>query len=306
MKQSKKTSDTSIRVLETLKVLSKEKMRIQDIINHFEKIDPENRIYTNEVILKYLNTLKVFGFRIIKEKDQYVLLNMFNQFSMTENDLSALMLIEKSSKQFPEEKIKQELTAFVADIERRLSDSTKINMHKIKKLQSNNLNFEYTQHIDKIKEYEKYCIDGQRLKISYRDKAKNPSTIIADPIEIKYVENNIFLSIYSPTSAQIQNLNFNLISKVEQLPLKSNASGICSCATFALKGRLAKAYKLHESERLLEKFSDEHIVILNQKEDRTSLLKRLMKYGDLCEVISPKSLREEMQDLIKMTLKQYI
>ncbi len=95
MKTAKKTGDASVRVLDTLKFLSKNSASIQDIIKYFEKIDQNNRTYTNEVILKYINTLKVFGFRFAKEKDKYVLLNTPEQFEFNEKDLNSIYLIEK-------------------------------------------------------------------------------------------------------------------------------------------------------------------------------------------------------------------
>ena len=119
MKTSKKTSDTSVRVLETLKILSKDSASIQDIINYFEKFDPNNRVYTNEVILKYINTLKVFGFRFVKKKDKYILLNTPHQFDFNEDNLKAISLIEKFSEFLPEENIKKEIDEFLQELEKR-------------------------------------------------------------------------------------------------------------------------------------------------------------------------------------------
>ena len=51
--------------------------------------------------------------------------------------------------------------------------------------------------------------------------------------------------------------------------------------------------------------SDGSTIIINRKEDRVLLLKRLMRYGGNCEVISPKSFKEEMKQLIELTLSNY-
>ena len=123
---SKKTSDTSIRVLETLKILSRNSASVQDIISYFEIFDPNNRIYTNEVILKYINTLKVFGFRFVKEKDKYVLLNAPNQLSFDEQDLKAIFLLEKCANIFPEERIRTEVDNFLKDLEKKFNDNTRL------------------------------------------------------------------------------------------------------------------------------------------------------------------------------------
>lgn len=305
MKKPKKTGDACIRVLETLKFLYKNSASVQDIINHFEKIDPNNRSYTSEVIGKYINTLRVFGFRFVKEKDKYILLNSPNQFDFTRVDLKALYLLENSAAKMPEEKLKEEISSFLQDLEKSFSDNTKILAHSITKPDFINFKFDYSKYSNQIHEYEKYCLDGQRIKVIYRNKYGAETSAMVEPNEIKYIENDVFLSVYNPVSAQIQDINFNAIIKIEQLPLKSNPKNMFSSVTFELKDNLAKVYKLRESEKLLQMSSDGSLVILNQQEDQTLLLKRLMRYGENCEVISPKTLREEMKQLVKATLSNY-
>lgn len=305
MKMPKKIGETSIRVLETLKFLYKNNASIQDIIHYFEKVTPQNKSYTNEVILKYINTLKVFGFRFIKEKDKYVLLNYPNQFDLDKNNLNAICLLENFSKQLPEERVKIEINNFLRDLEKRYSDNTKLLSHSIAKPDFINFEFNYNKYENKIKEYEKYCLDGLRLKITFKNRHKTEISAMVEPNEIKYLDNEVYLSVYNPLSAQIQDINLNSIIKIEQLPLKSNPINMLSSVTFELKDRLAKNYKLHENEKLLQIKPDGNIIILNQKEDRTILLKRLMRYGENCELISPKSLREEMKQMIKAILKNY-
>jgi predicted DNA-binding transcriptional regulator YafY len=305
MKESKKISDTSVRVLNTLKIFSKNAASIQDIINYFENSNSEKKLYTNEVILKYINTLKVFGFKFIKNKDKYVLLNSPYKFDLDENDLKAISLIENFSKLLPEENFRKYINKFLQNLEKRFSDNTKLIAQRVKNPISLNLNINYEKYADQIKQYEKYCIDCQKLKIIYNASKNKQNSIIVEPHEIKYIENEIFLNVYNPILAQIQNINFNSIIKIEQLPIKTNFTKLLSSVTFKLKDRLAKGYKLHESERLLQIEKDESIIILNQAEDRTLLLKRLMRYGEYCEVLSPKILREEMKEIINSAIKNY-
>lgn len=305
MRKSKKTGDACIRVLETLKFLYKNNASVQDIINHFEKIDPNNRIYTNEVILKYINTLKVFGFRFIKQKDKYVLLNSPDQLNFNKDDLKALYLLENSAKLLPEEKLKEEINSFLQKIEKRFDDNTRLLSHSITKPDFINFKFDYGKYQAQIKEYEKYCLDGQKIKVIYKNKNEIQTALMVEPNEIKYLENGVFLSVYNPVSAQIQDINFNSIIKVEQLPLKANTKNMLASVTYKLKDTLAKAYKLREGEKLLQINPDGTVIILNQQEDQNLLLKRLMRYGENCEVISPKNLREEMKQLIKATLSNY-
>lgn len=301
-----KNSATSIRVLETLKILAQGNASIQDIIRYFEKTDPNNRIYTNEVILKYLNTLKVFGFRIKKEKDKYVLLNSPYPFDFEENDLRAINLIEKINEILPEEKLKDEVCKFIQDLEKRFSDNTRILAHKLEKPNGVSFKFNYDKYNGKIKEYEKYCLDNQKLKIIYKKPNYPEISVILEPLELKYIGSEVYFSLYNPTSAQIIDLEFNSIIDLKQLPLKSNPTNLLSSVTFKLMDGLASNYKLHDEERLIQKNPDGSIIILSQKEDRERLLRRLMRYGDLCEIISPQAVRKDMQNLIKSTLKNYL
>lgn len=305
MKKYKKISDTSIRVLETLKFLYEKSASIQDIIRHFEKIDSKNRIYTNEVILKYINTLKVFGFRFAKEKDKYVLLNSPNQMSFDDKDLRAIYLVGKFSEILPEDRIKENINKFLQDIEKRFSENTKTLAGSLKRPDLTSFPFDYSKYTDCIKIYEKYCIDGQRLKLKYKNINGIKMTIMVEPIDIKYLEQKVYFSVYNPVSAQVQDIEINSIISTEQLPIKMNSTTICSSVTFRLKDRLAKAYKLHEGEELFRLEQNGDIIILNKREDRALLLRRLMRYGENCELISPNNLKESMKQLIKNTLSFY-
>lgn len=305
MNKPKKTSDTSIRVLETLKVFSKSKASIQDVLRHFEKVDPHNKIYTNEVILKYINTLKVFGFRFVKEKDKYILLNSPTRFNFDKNDLSAIYTLEKCSQQFHEEKLQNEIEKFLQDLEKCFSEDTKLLFQEVSKSELDANIFDYSIYVDKIKEYEQYCIDQQRLKITYKNRDNSEISEVVEPNEIKYFDNNIYLSVYEPISAQVRDIDFNFIIKIIQMPQKSNSSCLYTSVTFQIKDRLANAYKLHENEKLLQMKPDGSHVILNQKEDRVLLLKRLMRYGENCEILSPQALKNEMKELIKSMLANY-
>lgn len=305
MKKVKKIGDTSVRVLETLKFLSQRGSTIHDILKFFEKTDSDNKIYTNEVILKYINTLKVFGFRFIKEKDKYVLLNLPIQITLTESELQSFLLIESALSKFPEEEVKKEVGLFLKGLERRFSDNTRLLSANIKKPYINNLKFDYSKYEDQIHLYEKYCNDKQRIKITYRKKNKVENSIIAEPNEIKYMASNVYFNVYNPATAQIQNINLDLITKVEQLPLKSNTVNMITSVTFELKNRLARAYNLRDGEKLLQLKSDGNIVVMNQQEDHNLLIQRLIRYGENCEIIAPKILREEMNQIIKTTLELY-
>jgi len=305
MNKFKKVNDTSIRVLETLKILSNGSSSIQNIIRYFENSYPDGRVYTNEVILKYINTLKVFGCKIVKEKDKYSLMNTVSRIKLNTSDLKSICLLENFAADFPEEIVKTELGKFLQELEKRFDDNTRMLANSLNRPQLAGSKFSYEKYSGKIKKYEKYCTDAHRLKITYMDDSKNEKSIIAEPHNIKYGENNVYFCVYNPTSAQIQDLSFDNILEVEQLPSKSNPQNMFSSVTFELKDRLAKGYTLHDGEKLASVKPDGSIVIISHREDRGLLLRRLMRYGVYCEVIAPQSLRAEMAQLIAATIENY-
>ena len=305
MKQPKKFSDTSIRVLETLKVLVKKSSSIQDIITHFEKIDPNNRIYTNEVILKYINTLKVAGYKFVKQKDKYVIQKNPNQLNFNKEDLEAIYLIENLSKTFHEEKIKTEISKFLQELEKRFDDNTKLIANNLHKPGFVYLDFNYDKYSDQIKKCEAHCIEGQKIKITYKNSSGCVISENVEPNEIKYKGKNVYLNAYNPLSANILDINLDDIIEIVQLPSRSNPTKMPSTVTFIIKDRLANGYRLHNGEKLIQTYPDKSKLISSQKEDKTFLLKRLMRYGANCEVVSPKDLRAKMAEMIDSTLNYY-
>ncbi len=293
-----KLCDTGIRVLQTLLLLSKQPMSVQEILNYFK--ETENEFYTNEVILKYINTLKVFGFRFLKNKNKYILLNEIQEISLDKNTLSGFLKLFEMSQDIPSSIDK--LYELKEKLERKFDSETRI--------QAANFKFPKYKVIqnsesEKIKEFERFCDDKQKIKITYVIR-KNEITLELVPLEVKYLKQYVYFSCYSTSKAQIIDIKINDIKKIEQLPNKIISDKLLlSPALFKLKDRLAKTYKLKNDENIFQVLPDGSIIVSNSSEDRYILLHRLLRYGTLCEVISPKALREDMHALITKTLNNY-
>ena len=74
---------------------------------------------------------------------------------------------------------------------------------------------------------------------------------------------------------------------------------------FELKGALALRYNLRENERLVKPYDGTSITVSNQSDSKDVLLSRLLRYDDKCEIIHPKSYREEMAQIIDGALSNY-
>lgn len=306
MKKNKiKISETSTRVLETLRLLNAQNASIQDILQYFEKTNPKNKLFSNEVILKYINTLKVFGFKITKIKDKYTLLNSLCQINLTQEELEALCVLEKYAAIFPENKITAEALKLIHEMERRFNDSTKHYAQLIAKDTTDNLSLDFFNNTKKIKDFEKYCQDGQRIKLIYTNEENKLITLTLDPCDIRYNNNKIMLNFYNPASAEIIDVEINKIVDMRQLPTRSNNVKMPYANTFLLKGDLAKKYRLRDNEKILKIEENGDLIIVNHHEDRGFLVKRLMRYGANCEALTPKRFRDEMKNCILETLKLY-
>ena len=95
------------------------------------------------------------------------------------------------------------------------------------------------------------------------------------------------------------------IKSVKQVSDSVSPLSVPMTVVYRIKNRLALNYKLRDNENLDKIEDDGSKIIINKGEDLNNLLKRLMKYGTECELVSPKFMREEMIELINKTLSNY-
>lgn len=129
------------------------------------------------------------------------------------------------------------------------------------------------------------CTDGIPLEI-IEDKGKTFFHIITDDNKDKMYDVSNVSGIEVLRERYIQNYNGQVV-------------------VFELKGALAQKYNLRENERLIKKFDGESITVSNHGENKDILLARLMRYDDKCEILNPKSYRDDMTRIIEEALKNY-
>ena len=91
--KEKKIAKSSIRVLELLKVLTKSPLTTDELLNAIE--EKADKVYRKEVVIKYLNTLKLFGIKIAIENGRYCLLENIEKINFDKTDLSLMKFLEK-------------------------------------------------------------------------------------------------------------------------------------------------------------------------------------------------------------------
>ena len=296
-----KYNDSGVKIFELLKLLTEDNASYENVIELFSA-DTKNN--PNVTLNKYLNALKIFGLKIKKYKKKYHLLNSPYTLDLSANDINSIKLLTEFLEVFPENKSKDAFYEFLKDIEIRTNEDAK---NTLKNNTNENLNFKFyfEEYKELIEECEKYCIDKFKLKITYSNNKNEQITITAIPKEVKYYKRKICFSVFNTLTTEICDIPLNEITNIEQLPTKSSDSHISMTVVFKLKSRLAKTYKLKDDETSKGYDENGNLVIVNKNEDHNLLLKRLMRYGNCCEVISPKSFKLKMKNLILNTLKNY-
>lgn len=287
---NKKIAVSGYRVLELLKALSNSSLSTQEMLEILE--EKTDNVYRKELVTKYLNTLKLIGFDIEKIKDKYVLKKGIKQVDFSYKDLSVLCFLSQYVREIPIENLQKNLHMIMDTVQKSYSENTlvRIKNSTIKSFVSKNQIVAKNKFVER---YEKYCDEGLKLVIEYRNDKNSESKIYKIvPIKIVYKKRKIFLIAYDCTNNEYKEFLSDLILSEEQTPQKSSQC-FASTVTFKLSGRLGKSYVLKNNECILESNKD-YIIVSNKKEDKNLLIRRLARYYDKCEILYPKSCREEM------------
>lgn len=138
----------------------------------------------------------------------------------------------------------------------------------------------------------------RKIKLIFKNKAE----LECIPINISEDSGKVFFNVYNK---RIRNIDISRLAGIELL----NAEFVDifdgnQVAVFKLKGDLAKRYELRENETL-QVNSDGSISVTNRNENKDLLLSRLLRYENLCEIIRPKTYREEFIQILNDTLANY-
>lgn len=301
---SEKYNDSVIKMFKLLTLLLHGEADFKDVIEIFAD-ENDGVIQNSHVILnKYLNTLKIFGIKITKQKNKYYLLNMPFNVDFTEDDVRAVEILKASAPLMPAGKVRKNLLNFIKDIEIRYDEKARVASNEFAGKSYIDLSFYFAKCRDQILECEKFCADKQKLEIIYLSNGEETS-IIASPKEVKYFNRRICFSVYSQFNDQLTEIPIDNIKSIKQLPIVTKNSSHTISVVFALKNRLAKSYKLKDGEYSNGFDKDGNLIVANDAEDLDMLIARLMRYGENCTILSPKFLRDRMLDVISKCIENY-
>lgn len=253
---------------------------------------------------KYLNTLKVFGVKVQKVNNKFVMQNTPFSMNFDLDDIKSINLFEKFQEVLPNGKTKQNLELLLKKIEARFDDNANKIYHSLKSTNNADFSFYYADIREQIERCEKVCQEAFKVNIRYLEKSKE-TNIICDAKQVIYDNKTAYLRVYKINDREYKDLLISNIISISQLPTQKGTLDTSPTVVYKIKGRLAKAYNLKENEYVQEILADGTMIIVNKNEPTDSLLKRLIRYDYECIIISPKAIRIKMIDMINAALKNY-
>lgn len=293
MSYTAKHHDSCVRVLEFFKLLAKEDIDIKEL--DYRRLCKFKDIEAHETFLKYISTLEASDIDVKKIGKKYSLCKFLEEIKIDDCEINLLFNIYKAFDACCVEKQKDFLDELFTKIEKSLSETTKQTLND----KINQYHNQKHSPMSKIaSEFQQYVDLSQKLTITY-----NGESFTATPQKVEINGNNVFLFVYDSKKAENIKLTAKNIEKIEILPLKTTTTNMTTSIAFEVYDRLAINYRLRDCETV-QTFDENKKLIINTGEDKKSLFKRLMKYGENCKVISPKYVEKEMlQELEKLEKK---
>lgn len=285
--------DSSYRILKILKFLSDKPGTMNEILR---ELDYE--IYP-ETVSKYFRVLRSYGFIIEKKRHKFELLNMPFFIDFSDSELKSLAAFEVFSKDVASSKQNEKLHSSVRKI---LAVSPKENRQKynqfLSELNEKKIFEKYREKIEKITSF--FEENPVKIQVIYKKAAH-----IVTPVELRYKGDKVYLFCFD--EAKLTNRQFLLddIEDVKSMIQKSSKMPFIQKTVFRLNGRVALGYKSPYENEIIEYQDDGSIIVTNSYEDKNLLLKRLLKYFEFCEILSPKADREEFIEMIDNLIESY-
>lgn len=306
MKNRKSTNTfASYRLFKLIKFLSENKASVSDILKYLESIDPGSKTYSPLTIYKYLNTIRTLNFGLERDNDnKYFLSKLPFTFSFKDSSLKGLKYLSEYKEYIEEDKVRNDIDELLLGVENRL-EFDKIDYYNNLNINKINLPRIYTdEEKSLIKTFEKYIKDSLKIFVSFKENKNILKRVLANPVEIEYKENKVYFVVYDMTKGQNIFIDIEKIIGIEQYPQKSMGSSLPVTVTYKIRGRLKRVYVLKKYERISNQSENEAIVV-NKGEDKELLIRRLIGYYDLCEILSPKSYKYAIKDELDAILANY-
>lgn len=113
------TCEASLRVFRTFLLLLEKDVTIKEISDYLKSVDEDGNIFTREVILKYLNTLRIAGINISRNGNRYSILKCPPNNYLTTQETEGMLFLDNYD--YPKMETKRIVSEFLLKVEKRFS-----------------------------------------------------------------------------------------------------------------------------------------------------------------------------------------
>ena len=305
MKNTKKLNEGCLKIFQLLKLLYEDEAEYNDVTEIFldEEYDQTpNNLQVN--LNKYINTLKIFGIKVKKERNKFKLLSGLYSMDFTLEDLKSISLIISYLNNIPDADMTKNIEDFLHLLEIRMNNEDRKTLSTMNSNPDYDFSFYYSDIREQIEQCEQICKDNFFIVVIYKKNGKELQCKCTAK-EVIYNSKTAYLKVYDASIRQNLEIPIENILAINSLPQKATSIEMSTTIVYKLKNRLAKTYKLKEYEHTNGCDEKGNLIVVTKSEDFDKLISRLMRYAGNCEVVSPKPFREKMQAVINETLANY-
>ena len=297
MNKEEKIFDTAFRILAILKYLSNENLSKTDLIKKLSNQDKTNNVYSFEAFIKYFNTLNFLGLNIQKDKNIYILKNALYSLNLSDEEKCLFYEIIENVHLLHNERMENVIKDVVYRIVKYVNNGEIDTAYLDKLIERSKEKSALSVNNTVISSLKTIIKDNPQVKIEFLTKQKVVKSLIVELKEIKEKNDNVFIKCFVPAVGRNKNICVESIISISHMHSQKTMNSIKTAVIFQVYGRLASLYKLKPSEKVIN-FTKGCLTISNTEEDKDVLLRRLLKYGENCKIISPQEVKEEFLSMV--------
>lgn len=283
-KLSQKKNLSSMQVIKTLQVLLEGNFTMSELIEKLNQ-NEEEPVFNNSVISKYINTCRFYGIEIPKIHNKYFVTSMPFGLELTNIDINLLESMQNLVKNEMTKKYNKLFNNFIE----------KLNRYSNKKIaRVEKATYQLTSEL-----FENAVADRRKIQLLF----KNRVIMECIPIKITEVKGKTYFNVFYKNRERM--IDSARVSGLEVMKQKFLQNFNDESVIFLIRDDLAARYDLRENEQYTKTDRIGWKAISNCGENKEVLLSRLLRYDDKCEIISPKTYRDEMKQILDSTLSNY-
>jgi len=296
-------SVTAFRIISILNMLLNNSCNDEEINSQLKRDIDNARDLSKDTICIYLNTLRVLGCDITRPAKnnnyKYILKSHPFKLSLEKDEIETLVEIRKYISTLCDWKAAIEVDKLFSNLLDYFSTDTKNFFISAKKTSlKREINSENFFH--EIKQLENYCKQNKVITLLYNspESGEKNITIMLDKITM---ENGAFyLWGYNEELESTMYLRVDRIVDIKSVNLhKKNIKPKSILVKYKLKGCCPLSCGILENESIIEKTSDNELIIEAVVTNKFNFFQKILSYGDKCTILQPAEIKKELISKLK-------